>query len=112
MMLKGITVVMFEAEQVGIDDFDRPIIEYKKPIEVQNVLVAPASSEDVTNELNLSGKRVVYNLAIPKEDTHEWKDARVVFFGKMFSVVGIPTEGIEEMIPMKWNKKVSVELYE
>lgn len=111
-MIAGKTVVLFEATETGIDEFDRPIIEYTKPIEVDNVLISPATSEDVISELNLSGKRVVYNLAIPKGDMHKWENARVVFFGRVFSVVGIPTEGIEEMIPLSWNKKVSVELYE
>ena len=43
---------------------------------------------------------------------HEWEDRKVTFFGKDWRVFGIPSEGIESMIPLKWNKKVTVERYE
>ena len=35
----------------------------------------------------------------------------VDFFGMKFKTVGIPLEGIEAMIPLSWNKKVTVEYY-
>lgn len=34
------------------------------------------------------------------------------FFGADWKVIAIPTEGIEELIPLDWNKKVQVERYE
>jgi hypothetical protein len=43
---------------------------------------------------------------------HEWEDRKVTFFGKDWKVFGIPQEGIESMVPLKWNKKVTVERYE
>lgn len=33
------------------------------------------------------------------------------FFGATWAVLGIPTMGIDELIPGPWNKKVVVELY-
>ena len=69
------------------------------------------SSDDVISELNLSGKRIAYVLAIPKGDTHTWEDTEVEFWGMTFKTVGIPTQGIEENLPLSWNKKVKVERY-
>lgn len=111
-MIHGITITLFETEQTGVDDFGRPIFEPKQGEEVENVLVQPASSDDVISEMNLSGKRIVYNIAIPKGDTHNWKDATLEFFGKTWRTVGLPKEGIEDMLPLKWNKQIMVEEYE
>ena len=59
-----------------------------------------------------TGRKAVYTLAIPKGDTHEWEDQKVIFFGKEWRVFGAELEGIEDLIPLDWNKKVYVERYE
>lgn len=108
--IKGITIQLMEKVKTGTDPFGKPI--YKdQPIEVDNVLISPTSSDDVINTLNLTGKKAVYTLAIPKGDTHEWEDKEVLFFGKSWRAFGIPLEGIEDLIPLDWNKKVLVERY-
>ena len=109
-MLKGITVTLFETRQIGTDEFNRPILR-ETPVEVRNVLVAPMSDEEILDTLNLTGRRAVYQLAIPKGDAHEWENRRVRFFGEDWRVIGHPTEGISENIPLSWNKKVRVESY-
>lgn len=76
------------------------------------MLVGEPSAEDVVNEINLSGKRIAYVLAIPKGDTHTWENTEVEFWGMTFKTVGIPTQGIDDNIPLQWNKKVKVERYE
>ena len=70
------------------------------------------TSEAIITDQDLQGKREVYQLAIPKGDTHEWRNRKVEFFGKTFRTVNIPEEGIEDLIPLDWNKKVKVERYE
>lgn len=109
--IKGITVQLHTRTQTGVDPFGAPIYA-EEIIPVDNVLVAPASSTDVLDNLQLYGKKAVYTLAIPKGDTHEWRDAIVEFFGEQFRVFGEPTRGIEEMIPLEWNAKINVERYE
>ena len=109
--LKGVTIILFERTQVGTDAFNRPVYD-EGPVEVENVLVGEPSSQDITDTLNLSGKKLAYTLAIPKGDTHEWTNRTVEFFDERFRTIGNPTEGIEDMIPLDWNKKVKVERYE
>lgn len=109
-MIKGITVKLTIRIKTGTDEFNRPV--YTETSEnVKNVLVGEPSAEDVINELNLSGKRLAYTLAIPKDDTHTWEDTVVEFWGMKFRTIGIPTQGIDENIPLDWNKKVKVERY-
>ena len=110
-MIKGITVLLYEKIQTGEDDFKRPLYE-EEPVQVKNVLVVPASNPEVISSLDLTGRKAVYTLAIPKGDKHVWTDRKVEFFGETWRTIGIPTEGIEENIPLQWNKKVMVERYE
>ena len=107
-MIKGITVTLYERTQTGTDPANRPTYT-ETPIEVENVLVAPLSDDEIIQTLNLTGRRARYQLGIPKGDTHEWENCRVSFFGETWRVIGHPTEGIEALLPLGWNKKVKVE---
>lgn len=109
--IKGITVNLIYKTEVGVDDFNHPIYEESK-VSVDNVLVTPTESTDVIDQLNLTGRKAVYTLGIPKGDEHIWEDQCVEFFGKRFHVFTPQTKGIEELIPLEWNSKVMVELYE
>ena len=109
-MIKGITVTLHERVMTGRDAFNAPVYEYQ-PVAVDNVLVAPVSTTEAQEMLDLTGKKVVYQLAIPKGDQHEWENQKVTFFGEDWRVVGFETEGIEDLIPLAWNKKVQVERY-
>lgn len=109
--IKGITVTLISKQQTGTDPFGAPKYE-DVPIEVPNVLVTPVMSDDVVNQLNLTGRKAVYTLAIPKGDTNIWENQEVRFFGDRWRVFGIPTQGIDHLIPLDWNKKVMVERYE
>lgn len=109
--LKGIPVTLIDKTVTGKNPFGEAVtVDFD--IEIDNVLVVPASTEDITNQLSLTGKKIAYTLAIPKGDTHDWVNKEVRFFGQRFRTVGIPLEGIEELIPLGWNRKVQVEHYE
>ena len=109
--LHGVTITLFEKEQDGVDEFNRPVY-VEAPIEVENVLIGEPSTQDIIDVLNLTGKKLAYTLAIPKGDTNDWTNRDVAFFGERFRTIGKPTQGIEGLIPLEWNKKVKVERYE
>lgn len=109
--IKGITITLIDKVKTGADPFNKPIYEDKE-IYIDNVLIAPTKSEEVINTQNLTGRTAVYTLAIPKGDTHDWENKEVRFFGERWRVFGIPLQGIDELIPLDWNKKVTVERYE
>jgi hypothetical protein len=111
MSIEGITVILYDKIQTRTDPFNKPIYE-EVPIEVENVLVSPTLSDDIVTTMNLTGKKAVYTLGIPKGDTHNWEDKKVHFFGEDWRTFGIPLQGIEALIPLDWNKKVTVERYE
>lgn len=108
--LKGITITLINKVETGKDPLGMPIYEDKE-IDVANVLVSPINSTDVASDLELYGKYTVYELAIPKGDTNNWINQEVKFFGERWRTVGEPTQGIEALIPLAWNRKVRVEKY-
>ncbi|MGP1598364.1 hypothetical protein [Peptoanaerobacter stomatis] len=109
--LKGIKVILVSKIESGKDPFGNAIYD-KKNIEVNNVLIGQPTTDDITNSLNLYGKKAVYTLAIPKGDTNIWENQEVIFFGQKWRVFGKVTQGIENLVPLSWNKKVMVESYE
>ncbi|NQI84088.1 hypothetical protein HO589_01825 [Streptococcus suis] len=109
-LIKGIPVVLIDKQVIGKDSFGHPKTADVE-IVVDNVLIAPATTEDITNQIDLTGKKIVYTLAIPKADNHNWTDVEVRFFGKRWRTVGEPLEGLDHLIPLEWNKKVQVERY-
>lgn len=110
-MIKGISIIYIHKNQEGLDAFNRPIYTEKEEV-IENVLIAPTTTNDIVTSQDLTGKKAVYTLAIPKGDEHKWENAKVRFFGEEWQVVGMPLEGIEENLPLSWNKKVTVVRYE
>lgn len=109
-LIKGITVTLYERTQTGTDEFNCPVYT-ERPVNVDNVLVAPAQSTDVPRMEDLEAKKAVYRMAIPKGDQHEWEDCRVDFLGESWKVTGLPEEGIEDLIPLDWNRIYTAERY-
>lgn len=108
--LKGVPVTLYERTQTGTDEAHAPIYE-EIPVTVENVLIGEPSSDDIINELNLTGHRLAYTLGIPKGDTHNWTHCRVDFFGRSFRVYAPPVTGIQDLIPLAWGQKAKVESY-
>lgn len=109
--IKGITVTLINKIEAGRDGFDHPVYSEKRT-DVENVLVAPATIAEITDMMNLTGKKAVYNIAIPKGDEHVWEDQKVEFFGSVWKVVGFPKRGIDANIPLDWNEIWMVAKYE
>lgn len=109
-LIKGITVTLYEKTRNGEDAFKNPIYE-EVPVAVENVLVTPAESSDIVAEMQLSGKKAVYELGIPKDDSHTWEDRTVEFYGQKWKTFGFCTRYITGLVPLDWDRKIKVERY-
>lgn len=112
--MKTVTVTLIEKTQSGTDSFNNPTYT-ETETDVSGVLVGEPSTNDVTNIYTTYGARIAYTLAIPKGDSHNWDDTTVILpepFAGTYHTIGIATAGIEENIPLRWNKKVHLERYE
>ncbi len=110
-MIKGITVILYERTQTGVDDLNDPVYS-ESPVEVKNVLVGQPDSDEIVNSVTLEGKKAEYELCIPKGDTHSWENSKVTIWGENFVTFGKVYQYIEENVPLSWNKKVKVARYE
>ena len=110
-MIHGMTVTLWNKTQTGSNAFGEPVYTWSSK-EVENVLVSTPSAQEVTDTLNLTGRKIEYILGIPKGNTDEWENQIVEFFGHKFLSFGIPEQGIEANVPLAWHKKVRVERYE
>lgn len=110
MYIQGITIELINLVSSGVDEFNRPIEIEGEPITVNDVLVGEPSPEEVTNTLNIYGKKARYTLGIPKGDQNIW-EGDVIIWGERYRIIDGPTQGIEANIPLRWNKKVHVEAY-
>ncbi len=111
MAIRGIDIIRYEKKQTGVDGFGAPI--YAETAEVvHNVLIGEPGAEELVGDMQLLGKKLAYTLALPKGDNRDWDNVTVEFFGQKFRTYGGVTEGIEAMIPGRWNRKVKVERFE
>ena len=110
MLIKGITVTLYEKTITGKNEFNKPIYE-ETPVDVNDVLIEPISAEEVVSAESLYGKKAVCRLCLPKGDDHKWNNSRIVFWGKEFVSFGPEIEYIEDNVPLRWNKKIMVERY-
>lgn len=108
--IQGITVTLYEREQSGTDSFGTPTYT-ETAVDVENVLAAPVSETETTSSspAELGGRRSVYQIAVPKGDTHEWINNRVSFFGQSWRVIGGRKMGIAANLPLMWNAIYQVE---
>lgn len=109
-MIKGMTVQLVENAVSGYDAFGAPIMT-ETLVDVNDVLVGQPSTDDITNSINLYGKKLAYVLGIPKGDTHNWVDTVVIIRGERYRTVGFPERGIDENVPLRWFQNVKVERY-
>ena len=109
--IKGVPVTLYERTRNGKDLLNADTYA-ETPVTVDNVLIAPASTDDIADEQSLNGRRADYTLYIPKGDAHAWEGCRVGFFGRIWQAVGVPQALIESLVPLDWNKTVKVVLYE
>ena len=108
--MKGTTIQLVVKTQSGTDPFGAPIYT-EELVDVPDVLVGSPTTDDITDSLNLYGKKIEYMLGIPKGDTHNWTDAEVVIWGNRYRTFGYPITGEQANIPLRWGQNVRVERY-
>lgn len=105
--LHGITVTLI-TRTADLDEHNYPTWLEKRE-EVDNVIVGEPVQAELATSIDTKTARVAYTLGIPKGDTHDWEDAIVEFWGKRFRQYGRIIQGIEDLVPLDWNKKITVE---
>lgn len=108
--MKTITIQLVKKTQDSTDPFGAPI-ESEELIDVPGCLVGQPSSDDISQTLEMYGKKIAYVVGVPKGDDHSWVDTDVIIWDERFRTIGYPETGIQENIPLLWGKNVKVERY-
>ena len=77
--------------------------------EVDDVVVAPGSTSDVTDTTRPWGTRAAYTLGFPKTFSSSLRGCRVVVRGVEYAVIGDPQPLTPENVPGPWNYTAEVE---
>lgn len=107
-MIHGITVKLEVTTETGKNAVGETEV-ISEFVDVHDVLVGQPTEREILDSTNLEGRKATYILGIPKGDAHEWTNKKVRFFGAEFRTIGAPIEGIDDLMPLRWNKKVRVE---
>lgn len=113
-LLRGVPVTLYVRTATETKDaFGRE--QYTETATViDNVLIQPLQrTTDVPTETtNITGEKTSYILGIPKTDTHDWKNCRVDFFGNSYRTESGEWQGIDDLIPGDWNRKIVARRYD
>lgn len=111
MQIKGQTIILYVKREIGKDEFNSPIFE-EVPENVDNVLIQPNSDTEILNDIQLYGKRTQYTIHVPKNDTHNWEDSTIEFYGQKWITVGHGVIYDKSLTPLDWNKQIKVVAYD
>lgn len=108
--MKTTTVQLAVKTEGAPDPFGMPT-ETEQLIDVPGCLVGQPSSDDITQTMEMYGKKIAYVVGVPKGDEHSWVDTDVIIWGERYRTIGYPETGIQGNIPLKWGQNVKVERY-
>lgn len=108
-MIHGETVTLIRPVDAGLDVFGDELTGWQPGVPVGNVLVAPASTDDLNGSLRRDGDRDALTLHFPKTFSGSLRGCRVIVRGVTYRVVGDPQRYTAAMTPGAWDLPVSVE---
>ncbi|MGV4375277.1 hypothetical protein [Trueperella pyogenes] len=99
---------------VAVDDLGNRVEGFAPPIKVENVLVAPGPTRDLTGSIRPDGDKSQLTLHFPKtfDTTIDLRGARVIVRGEAYLVQGSPAAYTAANTPTAWSMPVTVEKVE
>lgn len=111
-MIFGEPVQVISRDNDGIDEFGNARVVYRKfYVTVDNVLVAPTSSQDLGPE-RPEGEATIMTFHFPKTYIGDLRGCLIRWKSKRWAVIGNPQPYSEDATPGKWNRPVQARLVE
>lgn len=105
-MLRGQTVSLLHPVEEGVDAFGQPRVGWEVLEEVEDVLIAPAVSEDVESSIREGGDKVSVAFYFPKTYTRPMRGLRIQVGQRGYSIEGDPQCYPTSLTPTRWNRVV------
>ncbi|WP_195393510.1 hypothetical protein [Actinomyces urogenitalis] len=106
--MRGESVTILTRSEQGRDELNAPVMTWVVEAVVDDVLVAPATTTDLTGAIRPDGTRADLTLHMPKTYTGPLRGRRVRVRGGLFEVVGDPQHYEIANTPGRWNRPVDV----
>ena len=110
-MIRGETVIVVHKVKAGMDAFHVPTYTFETET-VPNVLVSPASTDDLEAIARPEGDTVALALHFPKTYTASLRGSLVEVRGRRYEIQGDPQSYMDENTPGAWNRPVTATLVE
>lgn len=110
-LISGVDVGVSSPVNGEPDRLGNPTVIYGTPVTVENVLVAPSTTNDM-EAARPEGVTVAYTLHFPKTFTESLEGCLVTLpapWGGTYRVVGDPMPYIDVDTPTPWDRQVDVE---
>lgn len=108
-MIFGERVGLRVRQSGSVDEFGNERAEYGWPQTVNNVLVAPTSSQDLGAE-RPDGDATIMTFHFPKTYIGSLKGCLIGWGGRYWEVIGDPQPYSEDSTPGVWNRPVQARL--
>ncbi len=99
-MLTGETVIV-RTPSIGYDEHTEEVITWTEE-HIQNVLVAPASTEDLEGIQRAYGVKLAFTLGFPKTFSHSLRGCEIIVRGITCRVIGDPQPNAIKNCPTAW----------
>ncbi len=100
--------VTVRTPSVGYDEHMEEVVTWDEAV-VQNVVVTPGATSDVTDSTRPAGTRVAFTLGFPKSYASPLRGCHVLVRGIECAVVGDPQPYTADNVPGAWNYTAEVE---
>lgn len=110
-MIFGESVMVRVRASGSLDEFGNERAEYRLGISVYNVLVAPASSQDLGAE-RPDGDATIMTFHFPKTYAGSLRGCLIGWRGSWWEVIGDPRPYSTDSTPGVWNRPVQARLVE
>jgi hypothetical protein len=105
-MIKGSRIEIHNPIETGTDTFNIPTTKWGLEAVLGDVLVAPASTQDVEGTIRPNGDEITMDFYIPKTYTASLRGRQIHHQGNIYEVIGDPQPYPEENTPTRWNRVV------
>jgi hypothetical protein len=105
----GERIILRDRDSGRIDEFGNEQVLYRGSLTVGNVLVAPASSQDLGPE-RPDGDATIMTFHFPKTYIGSLKGCLIGWSGSWWKVIGDPKPYSKESTPGVWNRPVQARL--
>ena len=110
-MIFGETIQLRDRQSGSLDEFGNERVAYRPVISINNVLVAPTSSQDLGAE-RPEGDATIMTFHFPKTYIWQLKGCLIGWKGKWWEVIGAPQPYSKDSTPGVWNRPVQARLVE